>query len=398
MDFPSSRLPGLFVPLFVAVATLRCTDTPTELPPDESPPAVCAATGAAAEDWLWVEIDEGQKPVLTLGDGDVPHIAYMLEDMNGWIKYSEIDNAGQPTTPTTIAQGYFYGPFDIAVGQSTPFVAYHDHNFEDQVVQVRDVTQSWLGHRMVREGHDGWHSSIRIGPLGLLHTATIDPVGFAGDGIVYALFENGVWTPELAAPGDISYDWGLSLVIADDGTVSIAYFDGDAGVGKIARRNGPDSWGETIVEAIPAGYTESGRFPQMEIDASGNFHLAYLAQGSTSGQGAVRYATGTFGNLTVQEVDVIDDIQVDAPGGKLGARNIVDIELDSGGRPVLAYQSRSVTYIARSNGGGFDIEELPASSDVTLRQQVSFSLDGNDRVHLTYWLDGQPGQVCYARG
>ncbi len=157
-----------------------------------------------------------------------------------------------------------------------------------------------------------------------------------------------------------------------------------------------------IVEDIPSGYTESGRFPQIEVDASGNLHLAYLARGNTQGQGAIRYATGTFGNLTVQEVDVIDDIQVDEnfdfTAGMHGARNIVDIELDSNGRPVLAYQSRSVTYIARGNGSGFDIEELPASSAVELRQQVSFSLDRTDRIHLTYWLNGQPGQVCYARG
>ena len=381
----------------LALTTLGCSESTTELPPDELAPGVCAATGAAAEDWLWVEIDEGQKPVMTLGGGDLPHIAYMLEDMNGWVKYSEIDGTGQPATPTTIVQGYFYGPIDVAVGTSTSFVAYHDHNFEDQVVQVRENTQGWLSNRMVRQGHDGWHSSIRIGPLGLLHTATIDPVGFAGDGIVYALFENGVWTPELAAAGDIDYTWGVSLVIADDGTIYIAYFDGDAGVSKIARRNGPDSWGEMIVEAIPAGYTESGRFPQMEIDASGTLHLAYLAQGATQRQGAIRYATGVFGNMTVQEVDVIGDLQVDGPGGKLGARNIVDIELDTGSNPVLAYQSRSVTYIARSNGAGFAIEELPAAADVTLRQQVSLALDQTDRMHLTYWLDGQPGQVCYAR-
>ncbi|MCZ6915326.1 MAG: hypothetical protein O7I93_00995 [Gemmatimonadetes bacterium] len=365
MDIPRSRFSVLLVTSFLALATLRCSDAATDPPPTESTPAVCAATGATADDWLWVEIDEGQKPVLTIGDGDVPHIAYMLEDMNGWIKYSEINNAGQPTPPTTIVQGYFYGPIDIAVGQGKSVVAYHNHGFEDQVLQVFAVAQGWSGHRMVREGHDGWHSSIRLGPLGLVHTATIDPVGFAGDGIVYALFEDGVWTPELAAAGDISYDWGLSLATTDDGTVYIAYFDGDAGVGKIARRNGPDSWGEMIVEGIPSGYTESGRFPQLEFDAAGNLHLAYLARAGTAGRGAIRYATGTFGNLTVQEVDVIDDIQVDLPGGKLGARNIVDIELDSNGRPVLVYQSRSVTYIARSNGSGFDIEELPASSYVT---------------------------------
>lgn len=397
MHYPGSRFTAPFGASCLALVALGCSDGATDTPPTESTPGVCAATGITADDWLWVELDDGQKPVLALSDADVPHIAYMLEDDNGWVKHSELDDAGQPTPPTTIAEGYFYGPFDIAVGQGTAYVAYHNHGFEDQVLQVFETTQGWVGHRMVRQGHDGWHSSIRLGPLGLVHTATIDPVGFAGDGIVYASFVNGVWAPELAAAGDVSYDWGLSLATAADGTVYIAYFDGDAGVGKIVRRNSPGSWGESIVESVPAGYTESGRFPQMEIDAAGNLHLAYLARGTTSGQGAIRYATGTFGSLTVQEVGLIDDIQVDAPGGKLGARNIVDLELDSAGRPVLVYQSRSVTYIARTGGGGFDIETLPASIDVTLRQQVSFSLDGMDRIHLTYWLDGQPGQVCYAR-
>jgi hypothetical protein len=305
---------------------------------------------------------------------------------------------------TTIDEGYFYGPFGLTVAQGRSFVAYHDHAKQDMVLQVFEITQEWFMHRLEREGHDGWHSALTVGPIGSLHAVTIDPAGFNGDGIVYTTFAEGVFAPEIAVAGSINYDWGLSIDVASDGTVYVAFFDAAEGVAKVARRNGPDNWEVSVVEPVPSIYRESGRFPQIKVDESNNLYLAYLARSTTPNEGAIRYASGTFGNLTVQEVAMVSDIQVDdmfdfTELGMHGARNIVDLDLDSSGDPVLAYQSRSVTYIARWNGSGFDIEQLPVADGEELRQEVSMELDGADRIHLSFWIESAtgPGQICYAR-
>jgi len=98
-------------------------------------------------------------------------------------------------------------------------------------------------------------------------------------------------------------------------------------------------------------------------------------------------------------------IRIDSRGRELWKKTIgdgkhdydaVDIALAPDGSPVLAYQSESVTYIGRWNGGGFDVEELPAESGVTLRQQVSMDIGANGQIHLAYWLDDDVGQEFVA--
>ena len=50
----------------------------------------------------------GIKPALALTSADVPHIQYMFEAQNGWVKESVQGNGVWDIT--TIANGYFYGP------------------------------------------------------------------------------------------------------------------------------------------------------------------------------------------------------------------------------------------------------------------------------------------------
>ena len=104
--------------------------------------------------------------------------------------------------------------------------------------------------------------------------------------------------------------------------------------------------------------------------------------------------TGPFGNLTIQDVATIDDIQI---GMGLDARNIVNVGLMSDGLPVIACQSKSKTSIARWEAGVFDLEVLVAADGVRLRQQVSMAVDDADRVHLAFWQGEGAGQVCYGR-
>ena len=227
------------------------------------------------------------------------------------------------------------------------------------------------------------------GPTGAVHTGTFDPSGFSGVGVNYGLFSGGQWSVEVAAPGNFMYDGGLSLALSSQGTPYIAFFDDVADVGRIARRNGPGDWDVELIQAL-GGELEVGRFPHFLIDDAGVLHVAYLTRNSAS-EGTIRYATGAFGVLTVSDVAPISDIQIDT--GTDGARNIVGIDFLSDDTPIVIYQSRSVTTVARGNGGGFDLETIPAEAGVRLRQQVSFEIDSTDRVHMTYWQNS--GQVCY---
>lgn len=376
----------------LALATqVSCGGEPTNGSGNGEEQSMC--TAVQSDGWQWVDVAEGMKPALALDDlGDL-HLAYMLEAMDGWVHYAQIDpSTGEVSEPVTVADGYFYGPGDIGTGTGSVFVAYHDHTLEDMVLAQRGAG-GWTLHQMMNPGHDGWHPSLEVGASGDVHAASIDPVQFEGLGVYYGRLDGSDWSIELAAAGSFMYDGGLSLALGDGEAPYIAFFDDVAGVAKIARRTGPDSWVVEVVE--PKGtMLEAGRFPHLEVGSDGEtLHLVYLARGTPS-SGVIRYATGTFGNLVVQDVAAIDDIQI---GSTLGARNIVTLGLTSSEAPVIAFQSQSQTTVARWTGGSFQLEELAAPDGVLLRQLVSMAIDASDRIHLAYWQSDMPGRVCYGR-
>ncbi len=379
--------------VLIAVAAAGCgagagpADTPME-----TENTVCAPP--QSDGWLWVEVAEGTKPVLTLDDLGQLHLAFMLEAMSGWVRYAQVDRStGAVSDTQTVAEGYFFGPFDLATGLGSVFVAYHDHTSEDLVLAERVAGGAWTSHPMVNPGHDGWHSSLAVGPSGDVHAGSFDPSAFDGLGVFYGRYVNEIWEVDLAAPGSFMFDGGLSLALGAGETSYIAFFDDVEGVAKIARRFGPGSWIVEVVE--PKGsMLEAGRFPHLIVgDDGATLHLVYLAR-ATPTTGVIRYATGPFGNLTIQDVAPIDDIQI---GMGLEARNIVNVDLMSDGSPVIVFQSKSKTSIARWVAGAFDLEVLQAADGVRLRQQVSMAVDGDDRIHLTFWQGDFPGQVCYGR-
>ena len=102
------------------------TQVPSSIPLAE-PAAASSVTGAGGTfSWVIEDVDEGAKPALALTSGGVPYIAYMREDMPGFVR-NAVRN-GTPWDVTTIAEGYFYGPLDIAIGSDdTAYIVYHDH-------------------------------------------------------------------------------------------------------------------------------------------------------------------------------------------------------------------------------------------------------------------------------
>ncbi len=215
-----------------------------------------------------------------------------------------------------IANGYFYGPIDILLSDAgEPHVLYHDHDREDQVLAIRSFGNFDL-QPMTNVGHDGWYNTGIFGPDGELHTASYDPRGFAGRGLNYRAWDGAGWSIELAASGSFDYAGGTAIVHSLDG-VRAAFFDDLAGLGVIASREGPNDWSVSIIE--PKGdHVEVGRFPDMEVDPDGNtLHLVYLALGGAGGD-VVRYAKGTPGLFTFQDLATIEDFEI----GFSGARDL----------------------------------------------------------------------------
>ena len=75
--------------------------------------------------------DNGAKPSLAVNRDGVPHIAFMLEAMLGFVKYALLGDAGWDIT--TIVEGYFYGPLDIELDRACdPGISWNNHDEENE--------------------------------------------------------------------------------------------------------------------------------------------------------------------------------------------------------------------------------------------------------------------------
>jgi hypothetical protein len=382
--------------VLTAILLSACNSGPVDLV-DDIPPdvgsAMCTPAGAGPG-WSFTRLGSGTKPALTVGAGGAAHVAFMNEATDGWVRYARLPlGASAPSGLETVASGYFYGPIDIVRGaDGEPRVLYHDHDGLDQVVATRIGTPNWSLEPMPSAGHDGWYGSGVFDLAGTLHTATYDPAGFSGRGLVYGAWTGSSWTIETAAPGSFDYKGGTAIVWTPS-ELHVAFYDDLAGEPRLATRSAADTWSVTTPEPL-GGYADVGRFPDMALDPDGQtLHLLYLATtGATAG--VVRYALGMPGSFLVRDVASISGFSL----GFDGARDIATMDLDLAARPVVAVQSLSELTLLRIDGAATEVlESFQAPAGVVFGQQTDIDVDDSDRIQPTWWQSGEvPGTVCHA--
>ncbi len=351
-------------------------------------------TPAALAQWDFVRIDTGLKAALSLGPACSAEIAYMLEQNNGYVRHARIPLRGSAMI-SPVSEGYFYGPLDIvASATGEVFINYHDHDVENQIVAV-GTSGSWVLEEIVDDGHDGWDNYLFMSDDGTVHTSSVDPSSFNGRGVEYARRSTtGFWSVEGVGSTPIMYGNGTALGMNTENQPIIAYFNDTTTDLELAERiNG--SWNISIVDSTG----DTGRFPSMIVDESGNVHIAYY-HAITFDSGSIRYAHRSNNGWTFTEVDTLTNVRI----GSTGARRIVALELADDGQIHLAYADRYSVKYAVGTPGNWSIEtvsDFPPSGQATFGQQVDLArCAGDGSIHIVFHelgAFGAVGDVVYAR-
>ena len=185
---------GAPVATTVAPATTSTAQPATVPTVTEASRAAAPVTDQALSfSWKIEEVDAGTKPALALTSDRVPYVAFMLEAMPGFVKNAV--RSGSSWDVTTVAEGYFYGPLDIAIGpDDAAHISYHDHQDPDQFKSdLGDATHAvlaasggdWDVEAVFDNGHDGWDNRVTVDAQGRPHMSAIDPEEFGGPGVEY---------------------------------------------------------------------------------------------------------------------------------------------------------------------------------------------------------------------
>lgn len=375
------------------------TPTPTPAAPALDGGASGSGPGSLGLTWEIEDVDAGGKPALALDSQGVPFIAYMEEAQAGFVKAAVRRGSGWEIE--TIATGYFYGPLDIAVGNDdVAHVAYHDHqaasfdpDLGDAAYAVR-AEGGWTTGPVMDEGHDGWDNRITTDADGRPHMAGVDPVEFGGVGVeYYSLDADGNWTVEAVGSGPQTYQFGVSVAIAADGTPYITYYSQQDDDLAIAVRT-DTGWDIDFIEQDG----DVGLFSELLIDETGRFHVSYLLRTGSS-TGTVRYATRASADepWAISDVGELDAIVT----GQVGARNITSVAVDSRGTPWVAYSDTATLFVAGLDGAVWRTQRVAESGAQPLGQLVSLGIDADDGLHVAYFEGRSPGPigtVKYAKG
>ena len=370
-------------------------------------PVICAAAlvvcGTAplwGQAWDIEQVGEGTKPEIALSPEGAPQIAYMIEDFSGGVFLAVKEGGWQSETVST---GYFYGPLDYAIdAQGVSHIVYHDHTSEDATYAFKEGG-SWHLEVVSHPGHDGWDSSIALGPAGEVHLSFIDPSQFgSADGVEWAVRLGGTWSIGGIGSGPIPYEFGTAIAVDGGGRPHLVYHDGSERLNVeggsdlfYALLNDQGSWD---IEAVDTE-GDAGKFASLALDSERRPHIAYFSWEQRN-SGALKYARWDGAEWEIETIDGLDDVEISF----LGARRMMSLALDADDRPHIAYADREALKYACWQGDGWHVQVVTqASPGQVLGQLAALALDGDGRPHVAYFELPDPpssslGTIFYAVG
>ena len=355
---PTSTTTVAPAPTVTATTPTEATSTPS------SPLETVEVPSAAAARYSWdiSTVDErGAKPSIAIDAQDVPHIAYMLEAMPGFVKHAVPD--GDTWSISIVSTGYFYGPFDIQVDdQEVTHIAWHNHDTENEAYAVL-VDGEWVVHDVDHPGHDGWDNTLAIDSTGRPHTASIDPSQFGSEsGVEYATFDGQSWNVEEVGSGPVPYEFGTGIVLDAEDRPRVVWFDGSTKDLKYAIKEG-NTWSITTIDSEG----DVGRFPSLLLDGQGNPAVTYYEQ-ITPSRGYIKFARWDGSRWNTQRIDTLESVFL----GHFGARRNSALVLDKNDNPVVAYSDEQVVKLAWWDGSQWNVETVLTAGETPLGQQVSW--------------------------
>jgi len=398
-DAPTGGLAEAAEPAEAAAAVLESTKT--------GPASVATASGetvktavrssdgdSARFSWEVSTVDtNGAKPSIAVDSQGVPHLAYILEALPGWVKYGVLGADGWEIS--TVSTGYFYGPLDIQVDQKgTPKISWHNHDTENEAY-AELVDGDWVVHDVKHPGHDGWDNNLALDSTGQPHTISIDPKQFGGQsGLEYAAFDGKVWTVEEVGSGPLAYEFGTGIALDSLDRPHVVWFDDSDKDLKYAVKDA-GTWEISTVDSEG----DVGRYPSLTLDKQDNPAITYFERLSET-EGYIKFARWDGSSWTSQRIDKLENVAA----GFFGARKTSSVKLDGQDNPIVVYSDEKVIKLAWWDGDRWNLETVLNAGDLPLGQQVSLSLAGDGVLHLTFadvtnkGSPGVNGSIKYARG
>ncbi len=343
--------------------------------------------------WQFVEISDGIKPTIFSGENDMVHVAAMKESISsGFINYSKITSYSIETE--IVEEEYFYGPIDIALdNDQIPIIAFHHHNigmgeFRGELVFATSVgPNNWTVDVVSNRGHDGWDGTFTVDQNNQLHSISTDP----SNGVEYATGRGSNWMIETVDSSMAMYQYGTDIHLDPFENVHTTFFIDQSSLLKYASRSN-NTWQVEVVDT-------NAVFPKMILGALGPviaYYKTTRVNGTWGTDGVIMVARKIGFNWQYEQVATLEDV---ATGVFTGAREVLDLQLDSNGVEHLAFGNNKIVRYGTHNGSNWNLDTVFDVTDESfdLGQQVSLALSPDGNAHIVTYrrTDPNDGRVFY---
>ncbi len=330
-----------------------------------------------AQTWQIDSIDVGRKSGLVVDQSGNPIIAYMTETSNGYLRVAKWNGSSFDTT--TVKNGYFYGPLDIALDNNdNPGIVMHDHYLHDgDLSYSRYDGMSWTSEGVNHLGHDGWDGDITFDDAGNPHIASIDPISpGSGAGIEYNYHNGSTWENEIIGSSSLQYKNAVSIALDSIEDPHISYYD-DVNPKLIHAYKKSGSWTLEGVDSIG----DPGRFSYLLLNDNSEPYISYINNtGADSAEVKLAYKSGS--SWLYEVIDTMTNISWSSL-----ARKSTALQFDLSGDIHIAYCDRNYVKIAhRTAPGIWAIDTIvdESASATVLGQQIDMVYFDENNIHLTY--------------
>ena len=221
----------------------------------------------------------------------------------------------------------------------------------------------------------GYDVSMAMADDGTIHIAYQDDLN---DVIMYAKW-NGVEWERREFDDILVKNYGSSIALDSAGRPAITFCDdGDL----LLIRNEPGQWVSSVLDGADGSYV--GCFSSIAFDSQNNMHISY--QDATQDAFNLKYAYKGGGSWALENVDT-DGVTGKYTSLAVGTNNVPQIAYQKTEGGLLKYAKKS---------GGWNIQTVDQDDEYVTGRYTSIKLDSGGNPHIAYY-EATNGLLMYAR-
>ncbi len=323
--------------------------------------------------WKILDIGEGTKPCISIGNNGELYVSSTVDSKLGWVRVYLV-NSDHVFVDTIISVSDVTGPAEITIDENgNPTMVLHNHTNGGDLYWLNKQNNFWRKDVLKLPNHDGWDASIIKTNSGKLFAISLDAKNLQGfDGLNFHEQNDTGWVKGKVGTEPLHYFWGTSLVQGANEVIHASYYNQDLGISRYAYREN-DSWKIETIDSV----AQSGYFSSLSIHKD-SIYCVYLRKTKESFSELIiskRTEVGWQSNV----LDTIYNLNYNIARHLISSSWHYDTLL-------ISYANASNVYLGKfSIDKSYKKETIASDNNQNMGQSTDLVIGSKGEVYVAFW-------------